>query len=35
MDGDKSGKDIIKEYRRIIDWVKQKKMEKDGVWSKY
>jgi deoxyadenosine/deoxycytidine kinase len=34
MDGDKSGKDIVKEYRRIIDWVKQKKIEKDGVWLK-
>jgi deoxyadenosine/deoxycytidine kinase len=35
MDGDKSGKDIVKEYRRIIDWVKQKKMDKDGVWLEY
>ncbi len=32
VNGDKMGKDIIEEYGKVINWIKQKKIERDGNW---
>jgi deoxyadenosine/deoxycytidine kinase len=34
VNGDKMGKDIIEEYGKVINWIKQKKIERDGNWLK-
>jgi deoxyadenosine/deoxycytidine kinase len=32
LDGSKTGRDINKEYIRAIEWIKTKKIQRDGVW---
>jgi deoxyadenosine/deoxycytidine kinase len=32
LDGAKTGREITKEYIKAIDWIKAKKVQRDGTW---
>ena len=34
LNGAKTGRDIVKEYVKAINWIKAKKMQRDGIWLK-
>jgi hypothetical protein len=32
MNGAKTGREITKEYLKAIEWIKLKKIQRDGLW---
>jgi hypothetical protein len=32
MNGAKTGREITKEYIKAIEWIKLKKIQRDGLW---
>jgi hypothetical protein len=35
MNGAKTGREITKEYLKAIEWIKLKKIQRDGLWLQH
>jgi hypothetical protein len=35
MNGAKTGREITKEYIKAIEWIKLKKIQRDGLWLQH